>query len=93
PAFEEEQEWRLVSPLITRCLEHPVSFREGHSMLVPYYAFDLGQAEAGMQLEHVYLGPTNNIDLSMHSLRLYLQSCGVTPARGISYCQIPFRQR
>ncbi len=93
PAFAEEQEWRLVSPLITRSHEHPVRFREGHTMLVPYYAFDLGGDTGSMQLEHVYLGPTNNIDLSMHSLQLYLQSCGVTPARGISYCQIPFRQR
>tara|TARA_R110000823_G_scaffold119998_17_gene244536 strand:- start:40434 stop:41306 length:873 start_codon:yes stop_codon:yes gene_type:complete len=93
PAFAEEQEWRLVSPLITRCHEHPVRFREGHSMLVPYYAFELCGDAGLMQLEHVYLGPTNNIDLSMNSLQLYLQSCGVTPAQGISYCQIPFRQR
>lgn len=92
PAFEEEHEWRLVSPLITRCEEHPVRYREGHTMLVPYYAFDLCHDD-GMRLEHVYLGPTSNIDLSMNSLRLYLQSCGVSPARGISYCQIPYRQR
>ena len=93
PAFEEEQEWRLISPLITRCHEHPVYFREGQSMLVPYYAFDLRGDSGSIQLEHVFLGPTNNIDLSMHSLRLYLQSRNATPARGISYCQIPFRQR
>lgn len=93
PSFEEEQEWRLVSPVIAHT-DHPaVHFREGHSMLVPYYAFDLTCDGAGMRLEHVYLGPTGNIDLSMNSLELYLDHHGVAPARGISYCQIPFRQR
>ena len=61
-------------------------------MLVPYYAFDLHVGPC-LSLDHVYLGPTNNIDLSMNSLSLYLQKKGVSPARGISYCQIPYRQR
>jgi hypothetical protein len=39
------------------------------------------------------LSPKNNIDLSMNSLRLYLAQRGVQPTRGISYCQIPYRQR
>lgn len=94
PSFEEEQEWRLVSPLIGSCEGLPVHFREGHSMLVPYYAFELEAEQArGIRLEHVYLGPTRNIDLSMNSLKMYLDSCGAAPTRGLSYCQIPFRQR
>ena len=92
PAFEEEQEWRIVSPAISECGDAPVYFREGSSMLVPYYAFDLHVGPC-LSLDHVYLGPTNNIDLSMNSLSLYLQKKGVSPARGISYCQIPYRQR
>ena len=94
PAFEEEQEWRLVSPVIYETGDRPVHFREGASMLVPYYAFPLAlSADAPMRLEHVFLGPTNNMELSMNSLRLYLDQRGVTPRRGISYCQIPYRQR
>ena len=92
PAFEEEQEWRIVSPAISECGDAPVYFREGSSMLVPYYAFDLHVGDC-LSLDHVYLGPTNNIDHSMNSLRLYLQKKGVSPANGISYCQIPYRQR
>jgi hypothetical protein len=61
-------------------------------MLVPYYAFNLHDGPR-LRLDHVYLGPTNNIDLSMNSLRLYLDKKGVSPTRGISYCQIPYRQR
>jgi hypothetical protein len=92
PAFEEEQEWRIVSPAISNCGEAPIYFREGSSMLVPYYAFNLHDGPR-LRLDHVYLGPTNNIDLSMNSLRLYLDKKGVSPTRGISYCQIPYRQR
>ncbi|MFV8816448.1 DUF2971 domain-containing protein [Haliea sp. E17] len=94
PSFEEEQEWRIVSPAIGSSEDAPVHFREGRALLVPYYAFDLTSPGRGqLQLEHVYLGPTANIELSMKSLDLYLQTRGAAPARGISYCQIPYRQR
>tara|TARA_R110002110_G_scaffold205066_7_gene417039 strand:- start:169148 stop:170017 length:870 start_codon:yes stop_codon:yes gene_type:complete len=94
PAFEEEQEWRIVSPVIDSCADAPVFFREGVSMLVPYYAFNLATvAGQALQLDHVYLGPTSNVDLSMKSLELYLASSGASPRRGVSYCQIPYRQR
>lgn len=95
PAFEEEQEWRIVSPVIADCTAQPVHFREGASMLVPWYAFELREREdaAAMGLDHVYLGPTSNIDLSMNSLELFLAKRDAGPARGISYCQIPYRQR
>lgn len=94
PAFEEEQEWRLVSPVMDDCQDCPVAFREGVSMLIPWYPFRLtAQVGAGMTLEHVFLGPTPNIDLSMNSLALYLRKRGVEPRLGIDYCRIPYRQR
>jgi hypothetical protein len=46
-----------------------------------------------MVLDHVFLGPTNNIDLSMNSLELLLDQRSVLPKQGISYCDIPYRQR
>jgi hypothetical protein len=94
PSFEEEQEWRIVSPVISRSRGKPIHFREGTSMLVPYYAFDLSAAEGRpMRLDHVFLGPTGNIDLSMNSLELLLSQYNVKPANGITYCDIPYRQR
>jgi len=94
PSFEEEQEWRIVSPVIQQLQGYPIQFREGASMLVPYYAFSLHvPSEAPMQLDHVFLGPTSNIEQSLNSLRLYLEHRGVEPRRGITYCQIPYRQR
>jgi hypothetical protein len=94
PAFEEEQEWRLISPAIRSPGNAAVNFREGSSMLVPYYAFGLvAPGRAGLSLDHVYLGPTGNRELSMTSLELYLTRNHARPAAGISYCDIPFRQR
>ncbi len=94
PSFEEEQEWRIVSPVIDDCESAPVSFREGSSMLVPYYAFNLMDQDHGrFALDHVFLGPTSNIDLSLKSIDLFLRKHRAEPRRGISYCRIPFRQR
>ncbi|MCP5165168.1 MAG: DUF2971 domain-containing protein [Pseudomonadales bacterium] len=94
PSFEEEQEWRIVSPVLSGGQDNRIHFREGTSMLVPYYAFDLGADDgSGLALDHVYLGPTSNIELSLKSLELFLAKHRVLPGRGITYCDIPYRQR
>lgn len=93
PAFEEEQEWRLVSPVITDPGHDAVDFREGASMLVPYYRFRLRGDGNGVPLNHVFIGPSSNAELSRHSLRLYLQKRNSHPRDGIAYCQIPYRKR
>jgi len=94
PSFEEEQEWRIVSPVITDITDVSVNFREGTSMLIPYYEFQLTDGDnSRLELDHVFLGPTNNIELSMNSLELYLAKQCASPRHGISYCQIPYRKR
>lgn len=94
PSFQEEEEWRLVSPVITDYLEAAVLFREGTSMLVPYVAFQfLPDGERPLVLDHVYLGPTAHDNIAMNSLKLFLDKQGASPTRGISYCQIPYRQQ
>ena len=94
PAFAEEQEWRIVSPVMRDARHRRIHFREGASMLVPYFAFELaGSHDAGVHLDHVYIGPSANAELSRNSLRLYLQKQGCELREGISYCQIPYRKR
>jgi hypothetical protein len=94
PSFQEEKEWRLVSPVYADHTEAPTLFREAHAMLVPYIKFNLRQEpDNPPQLDHLYLGPTSNINISMNSLRMFLAQNGITPRRGIDYCQIPYRQR
>jgi hypothetical protein len=93
PSFREEKEWRVVSPVITNPAEAPILFREGHAMLVPYIEFAIGINDTPLAMDHLYLGPTANINISMNSLRMFLEQNGIVPNRGIEYCQIPFRQR
>lgn len=94
PSFQEEAEWRIISPAITDYMNSPVLFREGTSMLVPYVQFSLlAEADQPIALEHLFLGPTPNISISMNSLKMYLSKSNVDPRKGISYCQIPFRQK
>ncbi len=94
PSFREEEEWRIVSPVVTDYVKAPVLFREGASMLVPYIEFNLmTQNNAPISLEHLFLGPTPNITISMNSLNMFLSKNGIRPDKGISYCQIPFRAR
>ncbi len=93
PSFREEKEWRIVSPVIANTAGAPILFREGHAMLVPYIEFDLGLDEKPPVLDHLYLGPTANVNISMNSLKMFLEQHGIVPKRGIDYCQIPFRQR
>ena len=93
PSFEEEQEWRLVSPVISDYRQAAVNFREGRSMLVPYMNFALvAEDHEAVALDHVFLGPTPNISLSMNSMKMCLAKHGIRPLRGIEYCQIPYRQ-
>jgi len=71
----------------------PVLFREGTSMLVPYVEFNLLQEkDKPIALEHIFLGPTPNINISMNSLTMFLAKNGVNPKKGITYCEIPYRQ-
>ncbi|OZG74502.1 hypothetical protein BTA51_05745 [Hahella sp. CCB-MM4] len=94
PSFQEEDEWRIVSPVVTDFMTSSVKFRQGTSMLVPYQEFHLKDRESGqMPLEHIFLGPTPNMELSMNSLTLYLTKQGIQPVQGLSYCQIPYRLR
>lgn len=93
PSFAEEQEWRIVSPAMTNFRNAEVSFREGTSMLVPFCELELHpEGIDHIALEHIYLGPTAHITLSMNSLAMYLKKQGAAPRRGIDYCDIPYRQ-
>jgi len=92
PAFREEQEWRLVSPVITNYVKAPIEYREGPSMLVPYMNFQLPEApDRRLDIEQVILGPTPNVNISMQSLSNYLSKSGASPRQSLASCQIPYR--
>lgn len=98
PSFVEEDEWRLVSPAITDYLAEPVHFREGTSMMIPFYRFPLVDKQSRKEknvipVKHVFVGPTPNSTLSLNSIALYLKKYGMELGDTISYCDIPYRSK
>lgn len=92
PSFHEEEEWRVVSSVMTNYVEAPIEYREGPSMLVPFLKFGLPQAsDRRLDIEHAFIGPTPSINNSMTSLSRYLSKMSSSPRRGITYCEVPYR--
>jgi len=55
PSFEEEAEWRIISPVITDYQRSGVKFREGATMLVPYLEFNLTATRAEvLKMDHIF---------------------------------------
>lgn len=86
--FEEEREWRFISPqLDDRDLMRLVRFRDGAFSLVPYIPFKLKiQDTDAWPIESVTVGPTPYMNASMtaigtllnvHSIRAPVLTCGI----------------
>jgi hypothetical protein len=88
PAFEEEKEWRIISPYFSNYTVPEIKFREGASMLMPYIELDL--PTEGKLFEKVVLGPSDHPNLSVQALSAFLSNqkiCDKTV-----YSNIPFRK-
>jgi hypothetical protein len=93
PAFEEEQEWRVVSQAHTSYRKgSPIRYREGLSMLVPYLDFGLpGTNDGGAALEQVVVGPTPHPEAARESVHRFLYGVGSYPRNHIQHSAIPYR--
>ncbi len=89
--FREEAEWRVVSPIVTNYVHSDIYYRPGRSTLIPYKLFSLartGQTKLG--LEHVFIGPTPHMSLSMNSLVQLLSRNRISPM--IENSLVPHRE-
>lgn len=87
-AFQEEQEWRLITKYYPSYVVPEIKFRKGASMLVPYVELDLGRSRP--VFEKVLLGPSQHQNLSMSALSMFLSNkklCNHT-----ENCVIPYRE-
>jgi hypothetical protein len=93
PAFQEEQEWRVVSQAHASYRNgSPIHYREGLSMLVPYLNFNLPQTVAGTaDLEQVYVGPTPHPVEARESMHRFLVGVGSLPKKPVQWSAIPYR--
>lgn len=87
PAFEEEQEWRVIQPT-HKFLECRKKFRAGKSMLVPY--IELALAEDPYFIKEVFVGPSPNTSLSVASVKGLFESHSHSDVE-VRESQIPYR--
>ena len=81
-SFKEEQEWRLVLPMMVNSVPkvHPRRFRPGATTLIPYVEFDLAEARP-FPLTDVILGPGSEPQSAIEATRSFLasESLAITP--------------
>lgn len=89
PSFKEEREWRIISKYYPKYTIPQIKFREGASMLVPYFEIDIDPNKVETLLfDQVYLGPSQHNELSHSALSNFLSNkavCNQTISSGIPY--------
>lgn len=89
-SFEEEAEWRVISPYYAKYTVPEIQYREGASMLLPYIHLDIHAGNDGLLFDEVLLGPSRDNNLSMSALGNFLSKTGAS--RHTASCGIPFRK-
>ncbi|MDQ3816513.1 MAG: DUF2971 domain-containing protein [Acidobacteriota bacterium] len=86
--FSEEREWRAVSFPIPS--DHSqVAYREGVSMLTPYFILNISTSNASVPIREVVVGPTPHMSLSISSVANFMIASNVPPS--VTRSNIPFR--
>lgn len=89
-SFSEENEWRLISaPIATN--DQRIKYREGKSMIIPYYDFQLADDGCNLDIEEIYIGPTMHYELAAMSLVTFLKAQNVG-YKSIRSSKIPYRE-
>ncbi|MGH8194064.1 MAG: DUF2971 domain-containing protein [Woeseiaceae bacterium] len=89
PAFREEAEWRVLSPLVLGVGKQH-HFRAGKYCVIPYMKFSLPGRGESLKVEEIVIGPTENPNLARGAIKQLCQLCGV-PSVTVRYSDIPFR--
>jgi hypothetical protein len=93
PAFEREQEWRLVSLPELGSMREPAQFgiRDGRSFLVPYMALQLKELES-CGLTEVMIGPNANPVTARMATQLLLRDCDIPTSVDVTSSKVPYRR-
>lgn len=93
PAFEAEHEWRAVSAISLSHVADPAQYRAGRSTLIPYKPLQLSLLRGmPLKLAHAYLGPTSENNLAMRAFSTFLAANRISPCKGVSASQLPYRE-
>lgn len=72
PSFRDEREWRVVTPEV-RGVHPQVNFREGRTILIPHFEFDLALPEEKLDVD-IVVGPNSEMSLAIESIRLLTET-------------------
>jgi hypothetical protein len=87
-SFAEESEWRLISK---PKMASEIDFRQGRSILVPYFKFPLG-SDRNAYLDSIRIGPTPHTELAVASAEMLLLKLGLAePKEKVARTRIPYR--
>ncbi|SRR6266436_1931698 len=91
-SFKEEREWRIISrPVFSQRLD----YREGRSLIVPYYKLPLCEDNQKLELHEVVIGPTPDAQRSKSSLASLMMSQKVvmkgTGGVNVNVSHVPYR--
>jgi hypothetical protein len=92
-SFKEEREWRIISrPIFCQRLD----YREGRSLIVPYYRLPLWQNDQRIHLHEVVVGPTRDAKRSRSSVASLIVSRdvllqGSDGAIHVRISEVPYR--
>lgn len=90
PAYSEEKEWRLISPMMQSMRN--VKFRVGRSMLVPYVDVEIyGSQDNKLDIQRIVIGPTPHNELALKSIRSLMHDQIRGSKNDVVSSQIPFR--
>lgn len=88
-AFREEKEWRIISrPKM--CTSNEFDFRQGDSMLIPYFKLKLSDEPATLKIEEIVVGPTPHPKQSYMSAKSFMVRHSLKDAP-VTSSSVPYR--
>ncbi len=77
-AFREEREWRIITrPLMCSVGIDQFDYREGRSMIVPFYRVPLKSQNIAFEISEVVVGPTPHVEQACRSVLSLLAAAGL----------------
>lgn len=88
-SFKHEREWRIISKPLS-CRFKQFDFRQGNSMLIPYYKFSLFNADVPFQIKKIVVGPTPHPEQAQMAVSSFLVRHGLRNVPVIN-SKVPYR--
>lgn len=90
-AFSEEKEWRLISPP-TRIDSPHVKYREGASMIIPYFNLKIQEEDGSFPVSGIVVGPCPHPELAANAATNFIWDSGSFKNLSVRHSRAPYRE-